>query len=114
METPSTLLFGKRIQSYRKKRGWNQTQAAKVMGVQRTSLNRWENGKEMPNGESMTKLSDHLGIPVGSDEKALESLSRETIQMLLPFEKPVNIEFRIGPRRADAVQIQVQIKDLAG
>ncbi len=46
MSVQTNSSFGEKIRFCRQKRGLNQTEAAKMMGVQRTSLNRWEKGRE--------------------------------------------------------------------
>jgi transcriptional regulator with XRE-family HTH domain len=105
--------FGQRIRDYRKKRGWSQTQAAKIMGVQRTSLNRWEHGHEMPRGENVAKLMDHLQIPIGLSERE-PSTHEGTCQLVLPFDSPTQFLVRIGPKTATTVQVEVQIRQIAG
>ena len=85
--------FGRKIRECRRHLGWSQIEAAKRMNVQRTSLNRWENGHEMPRGENMTKLHDHLNVPIGM------GIAEETTmyQLLLPFDKPIGVELRMAP-----------------
>lgn len=113
MGRESTSQFGRRIRAYRQKQGWTQTHAAKLMDVQRTSLNRWENGKEMPNGENMTKLRDHLKLPIGTHEDVDQQTAESVYQLILPFNRAVGLELRVIPKTAATVQIQVQIKNLA-
>lgn len=102
--------FGQRIRQCRQQKGWTQTQAAKIMGVQRTSLNRWENGHETPSGENIAKLSDHLGVSIGSAEHPVSAASPEVHQLSLPFQPRLEVELRIRPKRADTVQLEVQLK----
>jgi len=112
MNSQRSVEFGQRIARYRSQRGWTQTRAAEVMGVQRTSLNRWENGKEMPCGENMTKLRDHLKMPIGTEEEPPEP--SEMHQLALPFEPPLDLEFRVTPKGPDTVQFEVRLKQAAG
>jgi transcriptional regulator with XRE-family HTH domain len=105
--------FGQRIRRYRKRKGWSQTQAATEMGVQRTSLNRWENGREMPCGANMTKLRDHLDMPIGSNEGREAADDREVHQLLLPFDRSIDFELKVTPKSADAVQFEVRLKHIA-
>ena len=105
--------FGQRIRDYRRRRGWTQTHAAVVMGVQRTSLNRWEQGREMPSGRNMAKLCDHLRIPIGTSEDVDAPSEGRTYQLLLPFDQPLELELKVSPKRADTVQFQVQLKGVA-
>ena len=113
MSDQSSLEFGQRIRHYRERKGWTQTLAATVMGVQRTSLNRWENGRETPCGTNMTKLRDHLGIPIGTYEDRDAPSEGQAYQLLLPFDRPIELELRVNPKRADTVQFQVRLKDIA-
>jgi transcriptional regulator with XRE-family HTH domain len=101
--------FGQRIRHYRRQKGWSQAQAATEMGVQRTSLNRWEKGREMPCGANMTKLRDHLNMPIGSNEGPEAPDNGQVYQLLLPFEQPIDLELRVTPKRADAVQFEVRL-----
>lgn len=106
------LPLGQRIVHYRKKRGWSQVQAAKTMGVQRTSLSRWENGREVPSGGNMTKLRDHLDLPIGTNEVSRESMEN-THQLLLPFDRRIDFELTVTPKEPAAVQFQVRFKNIA-
>ncbi len=87
------------------------------MGVQRTSLNRWEKGREMPNGVSMTKLRDHLKMPVGTNEDThgvkTEEFADQIYQFTLPFDESISIEVRIGPARADSANVQIRCARIA-
>ncbi len=60
----------------------------------------------------MTKLHDHLGVLIGTQEDN-SSRSESVYQLTLPFDQVINLEVRVGPKRADAVQIQVQLRSLA-
>lgn len=111
-DSPTKSLFGLRIRDYRKKRGWTQTQAARIMGVQRTSLNRWEHGHEMPSGENVAKLRDHLNLPIGFQEKD-PLRSEDGYQLLLPLDPPIELLIRIGPKIDNSVQVEVQFRQLA-
>ena len=113
MNTDLASLFGQRIRICREKRGWTQTHAANIMGVQRTSLNRWEKGHEMPRGDSMTKLRDYLQVPIGTQENDDQQAGLNSYQLVFPFDRTINLEVRISPQRTEAVQVQVQFKSVA-
>lgn len=42
--------------------GWNQTQLSEMTGIERTRLNRIENGKAWPEPEELEALHIHLGV----------------------------------------------------
>jgi hypothetical protein len=57
----------------------------------------------------MTKLRDHLRIPIGTNES-----TESNRQLLFPFDfERFAVELRIEPQRADTVQFQVRLKDIA-
>jgi transcriptional regulator with XRE-family HTH domain len=112
MSRERTTEFGLKIARCRRRRGLTQFQAARIMGVQRTSLSRWENGREMPCGENMTKLRDHLDVPIGSTDE-VEIPQVITYQLLLPFDQPIGIEVKVAPGRQNSVQFEVQLKNIA-
>ena len=115
MHKASTLELGQKITKYRKRLGWNVTEAAKIMKVQRTSLSRWEHGHEMPSGDNLTKLHDHLSMPIGIEEGApLASVGLEAgYQLVLPFDQPANLELRVVRKTPQAVQLELKVKGLA-
>jgi hypothetical protein len=54
----------------------------------------------------MTKLRDHLGVDRDT------GVGRK-YQLLLPFDQPIELEVRVSPQRADTVQFEVQLKEIA-
>jgi hypothetical protein len=68
----------------------------------------------MPSGVNMTKLHDHLAMPIGAIEPPLETPTAEavdrTYQLGLPFDQPINLELRVSPSGTDPVQFEVHIK----
>ena len=59
---PSTLTikFGKRIESLRKKRGWDQADLTAHTGIERGHISEIENGKRMINLATLQKLAKGL------------------------------------------------------
>ncbi len=53
---------GEKIRLVRKEKGWSQQELAKVAGLNWTIINRYENRKAFPNGESLLKLAKALGV----------------------------------------------------
>jgi ribosome-binding protein aMBF1 (putative translation factor) len=55
-----TIKFGKRIESLRKKRGWDQADLTAHTGIERGHISEIENGKRMINLATLQKLAKGL------------------------------------------------------
>jgi transcriptional regulator with XRE-family HTH domain len=105
---PECVEFGLRIRRFREVRHLSQKAAAGLMDVERTSLNRWENGHEWPSLKAGRKLQMHLGVSVGPEPV----LQEPSGQLTLPFDfEPYSLALRISPQR-ETVQFEVQLKKL--
>jgi len=64
MSTPDEFAraVGHRIREYRKERGLTQEQLADKVGASRSLISCYENGKFSPNGFSLVRLADALGV----------------------------------------------------
>jgi len=58
--TALTIKFGKRIESLRKKRGWDQADLAAHTGIERGHISEIENGKRLINLATLQKLAKGL------------------------------------------------------
>lgn len=103
--------FGRRITAHRQRIPWSVSEAARQMNVPRSSLSRWEHGHEMPCGENMIKLRDHLHMPIGTEEAAREIHGPVEVgyQLALPFDQPTNFELRVIRKTQDRVQLELRI-----
>lgn len=54
------ILLGKRIKEIRKSKGLTQEKLAELAGIETPSLSNIENGKNYPNNETLSKISDAL------------------------------------------------------
>jgi transcriptional regulator with XRE-family HTH domain len=54
------------LKPLRKKRGLSQAQLAELVGVEQPTVQRWENGKRMPDLESLDRLARALGVTPGA------------------------------------------------
>lgn len=54
---------GRRIRQARQRQGWTQTELARRMGVAEGQVNKWENGRVMPNPRNLERLGRTLGVP---------------------------------------------------
>jgi transcriptional regulator with XRE-family HTH domain len=108
--------FGKRITAHRQRLGWSVTEAARQMHVPRTSMSRWEHGHEMPRGENMIKLHDHLRMPIGTEEagQITNSSLEVACQLMLPFDQAANLELKVIRKTQDVVQLELRLKGFAG
>lgn len=53
-----------RIQKFRSEHGIRQEGLARLLGVDRSTVAKWETGKSMPRAELLPKLADILGCTV--------------------------------------------------
>jgi transcriptional regulator with XRE-family HTH domain len=108
LKDPARVALGSRIRKCREALRLTQLAAADLMEVERTSLNRWENGHEMPSLKAMGKLQKHLRVP-GDLEQAAEEPQE---QLMLPFDfEPFSLALRISPQR-ETVHFEVHLKKL--
>jgi transcriptional regulator with XRE-family HTH domain len=103
METQLTSLAKKIIRA-RTSLKESQGDFGKRFGVkQRSTVKGWEAGAP-PNAEHLTQINQFLND--------LEETQGEVHahQWFLPFDQPINFEFRVSPHSADSVRFAVQIK----
>ena len=70
-------MLGEKIRNYRSWGGYRIETLAKMLGITRQTLTKWEQGITIPDVISMKKISDILGVPMekfieGIDETELE------------------------------------------
>lgn len=56
--------FGQRVKKLRIEAGLTQEDIAKKLGLSKTAVGAWENGRAKPRLDKMNKLSDLFGVPV--------------------------------------------------
>lgn len=71
--------LGRRVVEIRERRGWNQGELARRLGVPRDRLGKWERGVNGPSLEDLAELSEVLEVPLeelglGRSPKRLEKL----------------------------------------
>ena len=54
--------FGKRLQSLMLKKGWNQSELARKVGIGRDSVSQYVRGRSIPSPANLDKLAGILGI----------------------------------------------------
>src|SRR5580700_5806758 len=63
-KSPNVELFPVRLRSIRVRRGWNQEDLARELGVSKGSIGNWEGGKNMPTPPGLSKLAELLGVSI--------------------------------------------------
>jgi putative transcriptional regulator len=56
--------LGRRVVEIRERRGWNQSELARRLGVPRGRLGKWERGVNEPSLEDLAALSETLEVPL--------------------------------------------------
>lgn|GEM_PF-3412119 len=56
--------LGRRVVGIRERRGWNQLELARRLGVPRGRLGKWERGVNEPSLEDLAALSETLEVPL--------------------------------------------------
>ncbi len=62
MELDERITLAARIESARMRAGLSQAQLARRMGIERQSVQQWENGETAPRQSRLTKLAQVLGV----------------------------------------------------
>jgi transcriptional regulator with XRE-family HTH domain len=78
------LAFGQAVQARRKALRLTQERLAQRVGVDRQSINRWENGAHSPSLHQLLRLSDGLGVPLSQLLAAAEAYAAG--QLTTPLE----------------------------
>jgi transcriptional regulator with XRE-family HTH domain len=58
--------FGIRLKYLRRQDGLTQVQLADALGVKKSTIGMWENGKRDPDFETLEKLADYFNVNIGS------------------------------------------------
>ncbi len=67
------ITFGEQLASARKAKGMTQDQLATEMNITRQGVSRWENGRSLPDAETLKRLSQVLEYNFVSDEPILHT-----------------------------------------
>jgi len=69
LQGPHLVTISQQLKDWRTAASLTQPQAAKALGVNLDSLQNWESGRRIPNGETMLKLLDRLNGQKGGRPK---------------------------------------------
>lgn len=82
------MIFGEKLKSERKNKGWSQEELAEKLFVSRQSVSKWENGQNYPSIEIIIKVSDLFGVTIDellrSDQELKEKVIRDSKQLAYP------------------------------
>jgi DNA-binding XRE family transcriptional regulator len=107
--------FSQRIRAHRRRTGQTQQQLAERLGVTRLTVVNWEKG--VWPGKNLAQLTDELRttereeITITSEPEPSEAF---TYQLSLPFDEPINVSLRVGPRTADSLHFEVHFERKTG
>jgi transcriptional regulator with XRE-family HTH domain len=95
------MIFGEKLKSERKKRGWSQEELAEKLFVSRQSVSKWETGLNYPSIEVIIKLSDLFEVTIDellrSDKELREKVIKDSKRLAHPKLKfMVDVLFLIG------------------
>lgn len=82
------MIFGEKLKTERKNRGWSQEELAEKLFVSRQAVSKWENGQNYPSIEVIMKVSDLFGVSIDellrSDEELKEKVIKDSKQLAYP------------------------------
>jgi transcriptional regulator with XRE-family HTH domain len=82
------MIFGQKLKSERKKRGWSQEELAEKLFVSRQSVSKWETGLNYPSIEVIIKLSDLFKVTIDellrSDKELREKVIKDSKRLAHP------------------------------
>ena len=80
-------MLGQRINELRKARGWSQVDLAKRLGITKQTVSNWENGKALPDVETLLQIAEKLNIDVNDlvygKNNSNEILKKDMLKTLL-------------------------------
>lgn len=82
------MVFGEKLKSVRKTKGWSQEELAEKLFVSRQSVSKWENGQNYPSIEVIIKLSVLFEVSIDellrTDEDLKEKVIKDSKQLAHP------------------------------
>ncbi|BCB05374.1 helix-turn-helix domain-containing protein [Bacillus sp. KH172YL63] len=82
------MIFGEKLKSERKVRGWSQEELAEKLYVSRQSVSKWETGQNYPGIETIINVSDLFDVTIDellrSDMELKEKVIKDSKQLTHP------------------------------
>ena len=85
---------------------------AERFNVKKLTVSTWESGESLPDREHAAQLAKLFQQVLGEEDES--KMETDNLQRLLPFDEPVNLEFRLSPASADKVRLSLEIRRKAG
>lgn len=105
--------FDKRVRTHRRRTGQTQQQLAEKLGVTRLTVVNWEKGA-WP-GKNLVPLVAELRTSEEVTTEVAAEISREfTYQLSLPFEEPITVSLKVGPKTSESLNVEVRFERKAG
>jgi DNA-binding XRE family transcriptional regulator len=104
--TPTTV--AEKIFLARRRLGEDQSTFGDRFHVKQWTVSHWEKETMQPSPEHILELRQLFREMFGDEDE--EQVETHAHQLFLPFDQPVNFEFRVARHTADSVRFAVQIK----
>jgi len=105
--------FAERVKAHRRRTGQTQQALATKLGVSRLAVVNWEKG--VWPGKNITRLTEELKTTEREEVTAVaEPAEALSYQLSLPFDEPINVSLKVGPRTADTLHFEVRIERKIG
>ena len=76
--------------------------------VKKLTVSQWESGESAPKRKHLAVLNELFKQVLGEEDQS--KVETAAYQLLLPFDQPVNIDFRVSPNTAESVRLAVEIR----
>lgn len=95
------MIFGEKLKSERKNKGWSQEELAEMLFVSRQSVSKWETGQNYPSIDIIIKVSDLFGLTIDellrSDEELKQKVIKDSKKLAYPKLKFIfDVLFLVG------------------
>lgn len=74
------MVFGEKLKTERRRKGWSQEELAEKLFVSRQSVSKWENGQNYPSIEIIIKVSDLLELSIDELLRTDDELTQKVIK----------------------------------
>lgn len=105
--------FAERVKAHRRRTGQTQQALATKLGVSRLAVINWEKG--VWPGKNLTLLTEELRTTEQQGTGApFEPSELLAYQLILPFDEPISVSLRVGPRTAGSLHFEVRFERKTG
>jgi len=111
LDDVSKETLGKNLKEARSRRGWTQVEAAKLAGVRRDRLVKWETGKETPGTEGLLLLAITYACPVDQLLSGVDEQYDEIIEARVPIDAQQHYAAKVDAVMATLADTLRQVRD---